>query len=97
MDNLENRLIKLVLKGDQRAFAEIVELYKDKLFHLAYRMLNNRHEAEDVVQETFLRVFRNMESTIRTRSSQPGSTGSQRICVLTDCAERNLHTHWMLN
>lgn len=61
MDNLENRLVKLVLKGDQRAFAEIVELYKDKLFHLAYRMLNNRHEAEDVVQETFLRVFRNME------------------------------------
>nr|WP_260504299.1 RNA polymerase sigma factor SigW [Paenibacillus illinoisensis] len=61
VDNLENRLVKLVLKGDQRAFAEIVELYKDKLFHLAYRMLNNRHEAEDVVQETFLRVFRNME------------------------------------
>ena len=61
MDNVENRLVKLVLKGDQRAFAEIVELYKDKLFHLAYRMLSNRHEAEDVVQETFLRVFRNME------------------------------------
>lgn len=53
VDNLENRLVNLILKGDQRAFAELVELYKDKLFHLAYRMLNNRHEAEDIVQETF--------------------------------------------
>ncbi|GAK42615.1 RNA polymerase sigma factor [Paenibacillus sp. TCA20] len=61
VDNLENRLVNLILKGDQRAFAELVELYKDKLFHLAYRMLNNRHEAEDIVQETFLRVYRNME------------------------------------
>ncbi|MEC0179731.1 sigma-70 family RNA polymerase sigma factor, partial [Paenibacillus favisporus] len=61
MENIENRLTKLALKGDQRAFAEIVELYKDKIYHLAYRMLNNRHEAEDVVQETFLRVYKNLD------------------------------------
>lgn len=58
---MDVRLAMLARKGDQRAFAEIVELYKDKIFHLAYRMLNNRHEAEDVVQETFLRVFRNLD------------------------------------
>ncbi|MDO7908745.1 RNA polymerase sigma factor SigW [Paenibacillus sp. JX-17] len=67
MDNLESRLVKLVLKGDQRAFAELVELYKDKIFHLAYRMLNNRHEAEDMVQETFLRVYRNLEKYDHTQ------------------------------
>lgn len=61
VDYLESRLVNLVLKGDQRAFAELVELYKDKIFHLTYRMLNNRHEAEDMVQETFLRVYRNLE------------------------------------
>nr|WP_156283929.1 RNA polymerase sigma factor SigW [Paenibacillus sp. NEAU-GSW1] len=58
---MEARLAKLALKGDQRAFAELVELYQDKLFHMAYRMLNNRQEAEDVVQETFLRVHKNLE------------------------------------
>lgn len=61
MNVLENRLARLALKGDQRAFAELVELYQDKLFHMAYRMLNNRQEAEDVVQDTFLRVYKNLE------------------------------------
>lgn len=58
---MDSHLVKLILKGDQRAFAELVELYKDKIFHLTYRMLSNRHEAEDMVQETFLRVYRNLD------------------------------------
>ncbi|RJX39199.1 RNA polymerase sigma factor SigW [Paenibacillus pinisoli] len=61
MNVLENRLARLALKGDQQAFAELVDLYQDKLFHMAYRMLNNRQEAEDVVQDTFLRVYKNLE------------------------------------
>ncbi|CAM3083568.1 RNA polymerase sigma factor SigW [Paenibacillus lupini] len=61
MNVLEARLARLALKGDQRAFAELVGLYQDKLFHMAYRMLYNRQEAEDVVQETFLRVYKNLE------------------------------------
>ncbi|MFB5677627.1 RNA polymerase sigma factor SigW [Paenibacillus terreus] len=61
MENMDSRLVRLILKGDQRAFAELVELYKDKIFHLTYRMLGNRHEAEDMVQETFLRVYRNLD------------------------------------
>ncbi|NGZ77802.1 RNA polymerase sigma factor SigW [Saccharibacillus alkalitolerans] len=76
MDNLETRLVKLALKGDQRAFAEIVDLYKDRIFHLAYRMLSNRHEAEDVVQETFLRVYRNLD---RYDPGQKFSTWIYRI------------------
>lgn len=76
MDNIETRLVKLALKGDQRAFAEIVELYKDKIFHLGYRMLSNRHEAEDVVQETFLRVYKNLD---RYDQKQKFSTWIYRI------------------
>jgi RNA polymerase sigma-70 factor (ECF subfamily) len=59
--SIEARLARLALKGDQNAFSEIVDLYQDKLFHLANRMLNNRHEAEDVVQDTFLRVYKNLD------------------------------------
>ncbi|MHA6481036.1 RNA polymerase sigma factor SigW [Paenibacillus sp. strain BS8-2] len=58
---LENQLARLALKGDQQAFEELVDLYQDKLFHMAYRMLSNRQEAEDVVQETFLRVYKNLD------------------------------------
>jgi RNA polymerase sigma-70 factor (ECF subfamily) len=57
---VETRLAKLARNGDRGAFAELVDLYKDKIYHLAYRMLNNKHEAEDAVQETFLRVYTNL-------------------------------------
>lgn len=62
MEVLDTRLVKLARKGDHHAFAEIVSLYKDKLYHLAYRMTGSRQEAEDVVQDTFLRVFKNLDS-----------------------------------
>lgn len=73
---MDVRLAKLARKGDQRAFAEIVGLYKDKIFHLAYRMLNNRHEAEDIVQETFLRVYKSLD---RYDENQKFSTWIYRI------------------
>ncbi|MBO9598919.1 MAG: RNA polymerase sigma factor SigW [Cohnella sp.] len=78
MKPLETRLARLARKGDQRAFAEIVDLYKDKLYHLAYRMTSNRQEAEDVVQETFLRVYKNLD---RYDENQKFSTWIYRIAT----------------
>ena len=49
-------------KGDQNAFAEIVDLYKDKIYQLCYRMLGNVHEAEDIAQEAFIRAYVNIDS-----------------------------------
>ena len=48
---------ELVLNGDQNAFALLVERYKDAVQNLAYRMLGNITEAEDVAQETFVRAY----------------------------------------
>ncbi|WP_130615108.1 RNA polymerase sigma factor SigW [Cohnella abietis] len=76
MKPLETRLVRLALRGDQRSFAEIVEMYKDKLYHLAYRMTGNRQEAEDVVQEAFLRVYKNLD---RYDENQKFSTWIYRI------------------
>jgi RNA polymerase sigma-70 factor (ECF subfamily) len=73
---VETRLAKLARNGDRGAFAELVELYKDKIYHLAYRMLNNKHEAEDAVQETFLRVYTNLH---RYDENQKFSTWIFRI------------------
>jgi RNA polymerase sigma-70 factor (ECF subfamily) len=60
MDGLEQRLIKQAISGDRQAFSEIVELYKNKIYQVAFRMLGNRSEAEDIGQETFLRVYANL-------------------------------------
>ncbi|WEK53765.1 MAG: RNA polymerase sigma factor SigW [Candidatus Cohnella colombiensis] len=75
---LETRLARLARKGDQRAFAELVDIYTDKLFHLGYRMTGNRQEAEDVVQETFLRVYKNLD---RYDENQKLSTWIYRIAT----------------
>jgi RNA polymerase sigma factor (sigma-70 family) len=50
-------LVHRTLRGDHDAFAELVEKYKDPVFNVAYRMLGNPTEAEDVAQEAFVRAF----------------------------------------
>ncbi|WP_077210514.1 RNA polymerase sigma factor SigW [Bacillus dakarensis] len=62
MEAIIKKRIKQVLKGDQDAYAEIVEIFKDKIFQLCYRMLGNRHEAEDMAQEAFIRAYVNITS-----------------------------------
>jgi RNA polymerase sigma-70 factor (ECF subfamily) len=81
---VETRLAKLARNGDRGAFAELLELYKDKIYHLAYRMLNNKHEAEDAVQETFLRVYTNLH---RYDEQQKFSTWIFRIAT-NHCIDR---------
>lgn len=50
-------LVELTLAGQQEAFALLVERYKDAVQNLAYRMLSNSTEAEDVTQEVFVRAY----------------------------------------
>jgi len=62
MDALIKKRIKQVIKGDQDAFADIVEIYSNSIYQLGYRMLGNRHEAEDIAQEAFIRAYVNIKS-----------------------------------
>lgn len=62
METIVKNRIKQVKNGDQNAFSEIVELYKDKVYILCYRMLGNSHEAEDIAQEAFIRAYINIDS-----------------------------------
>src|SRR5215468_572549 len=50
-------LVELILGGDQELFSALVERYKDAVQNLAYRMLGNVTEAEDITQETFVRAY----------------------------------------
>lgn len=52
----EHRLIERIRRGDERAFAQLVRVYQDRVFSLCLRMLGDRAEAEDLVQEIFVAV-----------------------------------------
>jgi RNA polymerase sigma-70 factor, ECF subfamily len=53
----EHVLIHAAQKGDRDAFAVLVERYWDRLYRWLYHLTHDRHAAEDVVQETFLKAF----------------------------------------
>ncbi|NRS90400.1 RNA polymerase sigma-70 factor (ECF subfamily) [Flavobacterium sp. 7E] len=52
--------ITKIIAGDTKAFAVLVDRYKDLVFTLALRMLKNREEAEEVAQDTFIKVFKSI-------------------------------------
>jgi RNA polymerase sigma-70 factor, ECF subfamily len=48
--------------GDSQAFATIVESHQGSVFSIAYRMLNNRAQAEDLAQDVFLQLYRKLDT-----------------------------------
>jgi RNA polymerase sigma-70 factor (ECF subfamily) len=55
--DIEDRLAVRCRAGDHSAFDEIVERYQLRLFRFAFRLVRDHAEAEDAVQETFVRVY----------------------------------------
>jgi RNA polymerase sigma-70 factor (ECF subfamily) len=53
----EVRLIRAAQAGDRSAFAVLVELYWDRLYRWLYHLTHDRHRAEDLAQEAFLKAF----------------------------------------
>lgn len=62
MESLDAAAVALVRAGDREAFRPIVDRYSEMLFRLAYRITGNETDAEEVVQETFLRAYRKLDS-----------------------------------
>jgi RNA polymerase sigma-70 factor (ECF subfamily) len=56
----EHSLIAAAQQGDRQAFALLVERYWDGLYRWLYHLSHDRHSAEDVAQETFLKAFRGL-------------------------------------
>src|SRR6202051_4341401 len=54
-------LVQAAKKGDDSAFEELVRRYDRNVFRIAQHITQNREDAEDVVQEAFLKAYRNLE------------------------------------
>lgn len=48
-------------EGEMPSWAELVQEHADSVYRLAYRLTGNQHDAEDLTQETFMRVFRSLK------------------------------------
>jgi len=55
----DEELLTEIAKQDHFAFSELVSRYSGKLYSMAYRILNNNNDAEDIVQEAFLKLWNN--------------------------------------
>lgn len=61
-DEAEVDLIAAVQRGDERAWTELIDRYQGRLLSFARRILAERGEAEDIVQETFIGLLRSLKS-----------------------------------
>lgn len=70
--------LQQVLAGDTSKFSYFIEQYKDMAFSIAYRIVNNREDAQEIVQDSFMRAFKSL-ATFRRDSKF--STWFYRIVV----------------
>lgn len=61
-------LFDRICSGDEDAFAQIVDRYKDHLYNFLRRMVSDSSEAEDLLQQTFLRVYKKSLDHCRVQS-----------------------------
>jgi RNA polymerase sigma-70 factor (ECF subfamily) len=54
-------LVQLAIKGDEKAYAELLERYKDAIYYMLLKMVNNKNDAEDLTIEAFGKAFKNIE------------------------------------
>jgi len=56
----DNEIISRVLKGEQNAYAELVNRYQAYVFTLVIRMIKSREDAEEVAQDVFIKAYRSL-------------------------------------
>lgn len=72
----ERLLVRQLKRGQSRAYEQLVRWQQDRIYGLCLRMLGNQQEAEDLTQEVFLTIFRNID---RFRGAASLSTWIYRI------------------
>jgi RNA polymerase sigma-70 factor, ECF subfamily len=81
MDGSDDQALARARAGDREGFRLLVERHSRGLFRLAHRMTGNEHDAEDVVQEAFLRAYKRLDQ-FEDRSQ----VGSWLFRIAANCA-----------
>lgn len=58
----QEELLPLVLKKDDKAFTLLYDMYSKNLYGIIYNLIRNHEESEDVLQEVFVKIWKNIES-----------------------------------
>lgn len=61
MEDYEKILLKKIKKGDQQAFKELYNSYANYALRTAFAITRNKNHVADIVQETFIKVYRNID------------------------------------
>jgi RNA polymerase sigma-70 factor (ECF subfamily) len=81
MEDGDAAVVAQVRDGDMQAFRVLVERHQPAVFRLAFRMTGNQQDAEDTVQETFLRAYRQLK-----RFEPRASFGTWLHRIAANCA-----------
>ena len=82
--NKDQIIINQIIEGDTSAFSVLVDRYKDLVFTLAIQMIKNREDAEEVSQDTFIKVYRSLS---KFKGDSKFSTWIYRVTYNT-CLDR---------
>ncbi|MEL1253945.1 sigma-70 family RNA polymerase sigma factor [Flavobacterium sp. DGU38] len=80
----DQHYIDRILQGETSSFAVLVDRYKDMIFTLALKMVKNREEAEEVAQDTFIKIY---NSLAKFKGDSKFSTWIYKIAYNT-CLDR---------
>ncbi|GIV56559.1 MAG: RNA polymerase sigma24 factor [Candidatus Kapaibacterium sp.] len=90
----EQALVELLLERKEEGFRQLMRYYKDDLVNFAYRIVGSYDDAVDVAQETFIRVYRFIETFQRGARLRTWLFAIARNVALTMLDERRRHrTH----
>lgn len=78
----ERRLVARARRGEREALRELIDLHRDRLFAFVRRMIRNHHDAEELVQDAFLKAFASLDSfSTEYRFSTWLFTIGYRLCL----------------
>jgi RNA polymerase sigma-70 factor (ECF subfamily) len=82
---MESIYLRKILAGDISGFSYFIDQYKDMAFSIAFRIVNNREDAEEIVQDSFMKAFRALHTF---RHDSKFSTWFYRIVVNQSLTKR---------
>jgi len=79
----DSALITKCLEGNAEAYGRLVDKYSARIINLGYAMIGDRHQAEDIAQDAFVRAFKGLPRFSASPSSRAGSTRSPSTSART--------------